>query len=469
MLKDVNRLSRVDIEPKYTLLSMVSVIASFSIANRQGGRVPAQPQTDGESAELVGIDTTKPHSARMYDFYLGGKDNYRADREAVVEVEKWFPTVRLCARTNREFMQRATMYLARERGIRQFLDIGTGIPTAPNLHQIAQAVSPDTRVVYVDNDPLVLAHARALLTSSPEGRTAYLSADAANPRAILDSPVLNDVLDLSQPVALSMIAVLHFLADDAAPHDVVSTLTAALAPGSYLVMTHLTADYDPVGIEQAVGVYGPTVCPAKHAAAPNSAGSSTDWTWSSRGSACRTDGASASSRRSRWTCGCPSIPPSPKCPDAGIPGAGYVSAASSATLGGQRSGLTLAGLDSGSASQSNRTSRHTVKTAPNKDIRRNARPAWPRRPTRTFVTTRPYQRTQIGIVRRSLHWTRRAKTIRSESHMVAYGWLRNNAGSRLSRQRFTVLVSGICRRNVSPNQWRCQLAEFAQPGSRIWR
>jgi hypothetical protein len=191
----------------------------------------------------------------MYDYYLGGKDNYLVDREAVAEVEKWFPTVRLCARINRDFMQRSTMYLARECGIDQYLDIGTGIPTAPNLHQIAQEVTPAARVVYADSDPLVLAHARALLTSTPDGRTAYLSADARDPRAILDSPKLREVLDLSRPVALSMIAVLHFVDDDAAPYDVVSTLTEALAPGSYLTITHLTPDFDPDGIERAVGVY----------------------------------------------------------------------------------------------------------------------------------------------------------------------------------------------------------------------
>src|SRR6266568_5277696 len=131
----------------------------------------------------IDLNTDVPHSARMYDYFLGGKDNYDADRDAAEKALQEFPAVRVTARTNREFMRHVTGYLAGQ-GIRQFLDIGTGIPTAPNLHQVAQALIPESRIVYVDNDPIVLSHARALLVSSPEGRTAYVQADAADPAAI---------------------------------------------------------------------------------------------------------------------------------------------------------------------------------------------------------------------------------------------------------------------------------------------
>jgi hypothetical protein len=190
----------------------------------------------------------------MYDYFLGGKDNYEADREAAELVKRQWPGVVLATRVNREFMHRATRFLARQ-GVRQFLDVGTGIPTKPNLHEIAQQVQPAARVVYVDNDPIVLAHARALLVGSEDGRTAYLHADARSPRSIVDDPQLRDVLDLSEPVALSLIALLHFVTDDEDPHGIVATLLDALAPGSYLVMTHVSGDFDPPSIAELTRIY----------------------------------------------------------------------------------------------------------------------------------------------------------------------------------------------------------------------
>lgn len=200
----------------------------------------------------MALDPTRPHPARMYDAYLGGKDNYQADRDAVDRVLEVFPHVREMARTNREFMQRVTRYLA-ESGIRQFLDIGTGIPTEPNLHQIAQTVAPDTRVVYCDNDPLVLTHARALMTGTPEGAVAYLDADFNNPTAILAAPELHETLNLTQPVAVSLIALLHFIPDD--PYETVATLMDAVPPGSVLVISHATPDFDPDSIAEAERIY----------------------------------------------------------------------------------------------------------------------------------------------------------------------------------------------------------------------
>ncbi|MGX4692837.1 SAM-dependent methyltransferase [Streptomyces sp. JNUCC 63] len=186
------------------------------------------------------IDTSRPHPARMYDWYLGGKDNYPVDEEMGRQMVALEPRVPVMAKVNRAFMHRATRWLAGQ-GVRQFLDIGTGIPTEPNLHQVAQAVAPDTRVVYCDNDPIVLAHAAALLRSTPEGVTEYLQADVRDPATIMEGA--RKVLDLGRPVALSMIALLHFVPDEDGAHELVSRLLAELPSGSYLVMTHATADF----------------------------------------------------------------------------------------------------------------------------------------------------------------------------------------------------------------------------------
>ncbi|WP_036567502.1 SAM-dependent methyltransferase [Nocardia sp. BMG51109] len=201
------------------------------------------------------VDVTMPSTARMYDAYLGGKDNYDVDRAAVEQVKKAFPSVEIMARTNRDFMHRATRYLVREAGVRQFLDIGTGIPTEPNLHQVAQQIAPESRVVYVDNDPLVLTYARALMTGTFEGRTTYVHADAVDPGAILATRALHETLDSSRPVALSLIALLHFVPDDRDAYGAVATLMDAFAPGSYLVISHATGDLDPEGTARAEAVY----------------------------------------------------------------------------------------------------------------------------------------------------------------------------------------------------------------------
>ncbi len=180
----------------------------------------------------------------MYDYFIGGKNHFAADRETALEVLRHNPNVQIAARENRAFLGRAVRYLAAEAGIRQFLDIGTGLPTMNNVHEVAQAVTPSARVVYVDNDPLVLTHARALLTSSTAGRTAYIQADLRDPEAILSDPATREVLDFGQPVALMLVAILHFAPDDFRPAEVIATLLDALPSGSYLAATHLVTDHD---------------------------------------------------------------------------------------------------------------------------------------------------------------------------------------------------------------------------------
>jgi hypothetical protein len=201
--------------------------------------------------DVVDLQVDRAHSARMYDYYLGGHTNFLADREAVGAVLAVFPSVLVAARANRAFMHRSTRFLA-DSGLRQFLDVGTGIPHSPNLHEIAQRVAPDARVVYVDNDPIVLAHARALLLSHRAGRTAYLQADLADPESILSAPTLLKTLDLSRPVALSLNAVLNFIPDERGAYSIVGRLKDALAPGSALVVSHGTRDFDPVTVQKGV-------------------------------------------------------------------------------------------------------------------------------------------------------------------------------------------------------------------------
>ncbi|MEU1052336.1 SAM-dependent methyltransferase [Streptomyces sp. NPDC005876] len=196
----------------------------------------------------IEIDTSKPHPARMYDWYLGGKDNYPVDEEMGRQMLTLDPRVPVMARVNRAFMQRATRWLA-GRGVRQFLDIGTGIPTEPNLHQVAQEIAPDARVVYCDNDPIVLAHAAALLRGTPEGATEYLQADVREPDTILEGA--RKILDLGRPVALSLVALLHFVPDEDGAHELVRRLLHALPSGSHLVVTHATADFTPEESEAA--------------------------------------------------------------------------------------------------------------------------------------------------------------------------------------------------------------------------
>jgi hypothetical protein len=195
-----------------------------------------------EGAGPARIDTTRPHPARRYDYWLGGKDNFKADRDAAEAIAAVFPHIRTAARENRAFMQRAVRFLAEEAGIRQFLDIGTGLPTANNVHDVAQSVAPESRIVYVDNDPLVLTHARALLTSSPEGKTAYIDADVRRPELILQDRAVRETLDWTRPIALQLVALLHFVSDEDDPYAIVNRLVAELPPGSYLVLSHATFD-----------------------------------------------------------------------------------------------------------------------------------------------------------------------------------------------------------------------------------
>jgi hypothetical protein len=199
----------------------------------------------------------------MYDYYLGGKNHFAADRETAEKGLAGWPSGRLAARENRAFLGRAVRFLTQEAGIRQFLDIGTGLPTTNNVHEVAQAVAPSSRIVYADNDPLVLAHARALLTSSSEGRTAYIHADLRDPQSILTNPSVREVLDFSQPIALVIVAVLHFVPDEYKPEQVLATLIDALPSGSYLVASHITGEHDPVGPATGARAYRAAGLPAQ--------------------------------------------------------------------------------------------------------------------------------------------------------------------------------------------------------------
>ncbi|GAA2493489.1 SAM-dependent methyltransferase [Winogradskya humida] len=199
-----------------------------------------------------GVNPKVPHSARIYDYWLGGKDNFAADRQVGDAMLQAIPGLRAMAAENRKFVHRAARDLVTEEGLRQFLDIGTGIPTRPNLHEIAQRLAPETRVVYVDNDPIVLVHARALMVSSEQGRSEYISADIRDPDSILTEKVLQENLDLKQPVGLTLIAILMLLADEADPWTLVAQLRDALPSGSVLAITHPTADFNPAAVGEAV-------------------------------------------------------------------------------------------------------------------------------------------------------------------------------------------------------------------------
>jgi O-methyltransferase involved in polyketide biosynthesis len=201
---------------------------------------PNSPEKDTGPAE---IDITRPHPARTWDYYLGGKDNFAADRAVADQVIAAWPGMRVSARENRKFIGRAIHYLAGEAGIDQFLDIGSGLPTASNVHEVAQAINPAARVVYVDNDPLVLVHARALLTSSPEGRCAYIQADLREPEKILSAAATQETLDFTRPIALILAAVVHFLLPEDEPARIIKTLVDALPSGSYVVASHGSAEY----------------------------------------------------------------------------------------------------------------------------------------------------------------------------------------------------------------------------------
>jgi hypothetical protein len=200
---------------------------------------------------VAGVDTTRAHPARVYDYLLGGKDNFAVDRDAADAMIARLPALPAMTRANRRFLVRAVRHLVLDRGVRHFLDIGSGIPTASNVHEVAQAAEGRARVVYVDNDPVVAAHSRALLTGAVADRTEFVRADATDPAAVLAAPAVAALLDRSEPVALMIVSLLMYFPDDTA-HHVVDTLLAALPPGSFLTLSHPTADFDPVVVEQAV-------------------------------------------------------------------------------------------------------------------------------------------------------------------------------------------------------------------------
>ena len=199
------------------------------------------------------LDTSVPHIARVYDYWLGGKNHFAADREVGDLAMSAYPDMAESCQHNRAFLRRAVEYAAKA-GIRQFLDVGTGLPSANNTHEVAQSIAPESRVVYVDNDPIVLAHARALLTSSPEGATGYLDADARDTGAILEHSA--ELLDFTKPVAVMSIAVMHMIPDEDAPYRLIADLVNAVPSGSYLILSHVASDlqqYSP-GVNDAAAV-----------------------------------------------------------------------------------------------------------------------------------------------------------------------------------------------------------------------
>ena len=199
-----------------------------------------------------GVNINVPHSARIYDYWLGGKDNFAVDRAVGDAMIKAIPGMRYMAAENRKFVHRVARDLVEKERIRQFLDVGTGIPTRPNLHEIAQRTAPEARVVYVDNDPIVLVHARALMISTEQGRSEYISADLRAPESILNDKVLRDTLDFGRPVGLTLIAILMLIADEDDPWSKVDALRDAMPSGSLLAITHPTADFAPEEVDTAV-------------------------------------------------------------------------------------------------------------------------------------------------------------------------------------------------------------------------
>jgi hypothetical protein len=199
------------------------------------------------------IDTTVSHSARIWDYWLGGKDNYPVDRAVGDQIAQVLPDIVTQAKADRMFLGRVVRFLAGEAGIRQFLDIGTGLPTVDNTHEVAQRVAPESRVVYVDNDPLVLVHARALLTSTPEGATDYLQADLRDPADVIAGAART--LDFRQPVAVTMLGVLWHVLDDSEAASIIGRLMGALVPGSYLAIAHPTLEVTGQKMAEAIELW----------------------------------------------------------------------------------------------------------------------------------------------------------------------------------------------------------------------
>ena len=214
------------------------------------GFTPTAPTRSGGAAK---VDTSVAHPARVYDYWLGGKDNFAVDREAAKQVIAANPNVLPGVKANRAFLGRAVRYLAGEAGVRQFLDIGTGLPSVDNTHEVAQQVAPECRVVYVDNDPIVLSHARALLTSSPDGATAYVDADLRDTGAVLRGAAAT--LDFSQPVAVMLLMILQYIPDEDDPWGIVGQLLDAVPPGSYLVVSDTAADIEAEAVAESARRY----------------------------------------------------------------------------------------------------------------------------------------------------------------------------------------------------------------------
>jgi S-adenosyl methyltransferase len=218
-------------------------LARLVVAGSKENRV-SDNDTAQDTQPYPEIDATRPQSARVYDFLLGGKDNFGPDRAVGQALINEVPTLPAMVRAQRAFLARAVGFLAGEAGINQFLDIGTGIPTANNVHEVAGSIIPDARVLYVDNDPIVLAHARAWMTTNPVGKTAFILADLRDPQSILANPALTDTLDPTQPVALMLVGILHHLRDADDPFGVVSTLVDWLPAGSYVTIAAPASDFD---------------------------------------------------------------------------------------------------------------------------------------------------------------------------------------------------------------------------------
>jgi hypothetical protein len=221
------------------------------------------------AADRPSFDISVAHPARVYDYWLGGKDNFQADREAAAQMIEVLPNILPGVRANRAFLRRAVQYLAGEAGIRQFLDIGTGLPTAENTHEVAQSIAAESRIVYVDNDPIVLAHARALLTSNPEGATAYIDADARDTGTIVREAA--KTLDFSQPVAVMALLILQYIPDSDGPHQVVSRLMDAVPSGSYLVISDTTTDIDTDRVSAGTARLNARLGPAQSTPRPRAA------------------------------------------------------------------------------------------------------------------------------------------------------------------------------------------------------
>ena len=202
--------------------------------------MPDDTRSASSGGEPDAFDTSVAHIARVYNFWLGGRDNYAADREAAEQVINAYPTILASVRAQRAFLGRAVRYLVTEAGIRQFLDIGTGLPSADNTHEVAQRAAPESRVVYVDSDPIVLAHARALLTSSPQGATHYVDADLRDTGKVCEQAA--EILDFGAPLAILLIGVLHCIPDADDPAGIVAALAGAMPPGSYLAIAHPASD-----------------------------------------------------------------------------------------------------------------------------------------------------------------------------------------------------------------------------------